>query len=131
MEPRFLYYDVMRSMQSLDGRAGIKSDDRALVMLMAIAGQESVWAHRRQICGPARSYWQFERGGGVTGVLGHPATKDAIAAICKQLDISCDTATVYEAMARNDTLAACMARLLLYSDPRALSAVGDQRGAWD
>jgi len=130
MDPRILYYDVMRSMQSLDGWAKIKSDDRALVMLMAIAGQESEWAHRKQVGGPARSYWQFERGGGVTGVLGHAATKSAIATVCKQLDIACDTATVYEAMAWNDTLAACMARLLLYSDPRALPAVGDQEAAW-
>lgn len=130
MDPKILYCDVMRSMQSLDGWAGIKSDDRALVMLMAIAGQESAWAHRKQIGGPARSYWQFERGGGVTGVLGHPATKDAIAKACKALDIPLDAAAVYEAMAWNDTLAACMARLLLYSDPRALPAVGDESAAW-
>ncbi len=131
MEPRILYYDVVRSMQSLDGWAGIKSDDRALVMLMTIAGQESLWAHRKQIGGPARSYWQFEKGGGVAGVLQHAATKGAAAAVCKQLDIPCDVTTVYEAMAWNDTLAACMARLLLYSDPRALPAVGDQEAGWD
>ena len=47
MEPRLLYCDVRRSMQPLDSWAKIKSDDRALVMLMAIAAQESVWAHRR------------------------------------------------------------------------------------
>ena len=131
MEPRVLYYDVVRSVQALEAWAAIKSDDRALVMLMAIAGQESAWAHRRQISGPARSYWQFEKGGGVAGVLAHPATKDAIAAVCKQLDIPCDAATVYEAMAWNDTLAACMARLLLYTDPRALPAPGEQEAAWD
>lgn len=130
MEPRVLYYDVVRSMQALEAWTGIKSDDRALVMLMAIAGQESAWAHRRQIGGPARSYWQFEKGGGVAGVLSHPATKAAIATVCKALDIPCETATVYEAMAWNDTLAACMARLLLYSDPKALPALGDQETAW-
>lgn len=131
MEPRVLYYDVVRSLQALEAWTGIKSDDRALVMLMAIAGQESAWAHRKQIGGPARSYWQFEKGGGVVGVLSHPATKDAIEAVCKALDIPCDTATVYEAMAWNDTLGACMARLLLYSDPRPLPAPGEQDAAWE
>lgn len=131
MEPRVLYYDVVRSMQALETWTGIKSDDRALVMLMAIAGQESFWAHRKQIGGPARSYWQFEKGGGVAGVLNHPATKGAINAVCRVLDIPCDTATVYEAMAWNDTLATCMARLLLYSDPRPLPAPGEQDAAWE
>jgi len=34
-------------------------------------------------------------------------------------------------MAWNDTLAACMARLLLYTDPRALPATGEQDAAWE
>lgn len=130
MEPRVLYYSVVRSMQDLEVWTGIKSDDKALVMLMAIAGQESAWAHRRQIGGPARSYWQFEQGGGVAGVLRHPATKGAINAVCTKIDIPCDTATVYEAMAWNDTLAACMARLLLFSDPWPLPALGERDAAW-
>lgn len=131
METRVLYYDVVRSMQALEMWTGIKSDDRALVMLMAIAGQESAWAHRKQIGGPARSYWQFEKGGGVAGVLSHPATKGAIKAVCTKLDIPCETATVYEAMAWCDPLAATMARLLLWSDPRALPAAGEQDAAWE
>ncbi len=130
MEPRILYYEVVRSMQALEAWTGIKSDDKALVMLMAIAGQESAWAHRKQIGGPARSYWQFEKGGGVAGVLSHPATKGAINTVCTKLDIPCEATTVYEAMAWNDTLAACMARLLLYSDTAALPALGEQETAW-
>lgn len=130
MDPKILYYDVMRTMASLEGWAGVKSDDRALVLLMAIAGQESAWAARKQVGGPARSYWQFEKGGGVAGVLSHAASKARIAAVCAQIDIPCDTATVYEAMAWNDTLAACMARLLLLTDPRPLPALGDQEAAW-
>jgi hypothetical protein len=109
----------------------IPATAEARVMLMAIAGQESRWAHRRQIGGPARSYWQFEQGGGVSGVLNHPATALKAKAVCGVLDIESDIATVYEAMAFNDTLACCMARLLLWSDAAALPAVGDRDTAWD
>ena len=46
----------------------------ATVMLLAIGLQESRLEHRRQIKGPARSFWQAEKGGGmVHGVLRHPA----------------------------------------------------------
>src|SRR5690606_35531315 len=45
--------------------------DRATVMLLAIGLQESRFEHRRQIKGPARGFWQFERGGGVRGVMTH------------------------------------------------------------
>ena len=131
MDPKTLYFDVVRSMHSLETWAGVKSDDKALVLLMAISGQESAWQHRKQIGGPARSYWQFEKGGGVAGVLSHAASKTKIAAVCSQLDIPCDVVTVYEAMAWNDTLAASMARLLLFTDPRALPAVGDQDAGWE
>lgn len=101
------------------------------IQTMAIAGQESQWMYRRQIGGPARSYWQFEKGGGVAGVLSHPATSLKAKALCGPLDIECEIATVYEAMAWNDTLACGMARLLLWTDPHALPAVGDKNAAWD
>lgn len=115
----------------LERLTGLRSDDRARVLSLAIAGQESAWVHRRQIGGPARSFWQFEKGGGVAGVLAHHATKDKIKAVCADLEIPCDTATVYEAMAWNDVLGAAMARLLLFSDPAALPDVGKVQPGWD
>lgn len=105
--------------------------DAARVLVMTIAGQESRWTHRRQIGGPARGYWQFERGGGVVGVLTHPATQLKARAICGTLDIPSDYDTVYEALAWNDTLACTFARLLLWSDPVALPIVGDKDGGWE
>ena len=46
--------------------------DRATAMLLAIGLQESRFLHRRQFHnGPARGFWMFERGGGITGVLQH------------------------------------------------------------
>lgn len=111
---------------------GVKSDERARVLLMAIAGQESAWAARLQVpVAYARSFWQFERGGGVAGVLSHPASSGRIKSVCAWLFIPCSVDVVYDAMAWNDVLAASMARLLLFTDPRALPAVGEIDAAWD
>jgi hypothetical protein len=104
--------------------------DSARVIVTAIAGQESGWAARKQVGGPAHGYWQFERGGGVAGLFGHSATKVKLGTVCASLDILYDIDTVYEAMTWNDTLACAMGRLLLYSDPAPLPAVGDKEGAW-
>jgi hypothetical protein len=100
-------------------------------MLLAIAGQESGWTHRVQVGGPAHSFWQFEEGGGVRGVLSHPATKDKIKSVCAELGVPCEADAVYQAMINNDVLAACMARLLLFTDPAPLPAVGAWHDGWD
>lgn len=109
---------------------GMPSDDRERVLLLAIAGQESGLASRRQIGGPARSFWQFERGGGVRGVLNHPASAHRIVQLCAALEIPADEATVYEALAWSDHLAVAMARLLLWTDAAPLPAVGDEAAGW-
>lgn len=108
--------------------AGVPSDDRARLMVMAIAGQESAWVDRRQIGGPARSFWQFEQGGGVAGLFRVAPAK--LGPICTYLHVPFDLDTVFEAMAWNDTLATCMARLLLWTDPAPLPDVGDVRAGW-
>jgi hypothetical protein len=110
---------------------GIKVDDAARVLVMAIAGQESEWEARKQYGGPARSFWQFEQGGGVHGVLTHPASSLYIKLVCDELYIECTESTVFEAMAWNDRLATAMARLLLYTDPGYLPLVGSVDQAWD
>lgn len=110
---------------------GVSSDNRARVLMLAIAGQESAWSHRLQVGGPARSYWQFEEGGGVQGVLHHPASAPKIQLVCRHFDIQGDVPTVYEAMAWHDVLAASMARLLLFTDPAPLPNVGQVNEAWE
>ena len=100
----------------------------AQLMLMAIAGQESGWDKRLQVNGPARSYWQFESET-VAAVIANPASGPKVAQVCGALDIS--TGSVFEAMAWNDTLAATMARLLLWLDPSPLPSVGSVQSAWD
>jgi hypothetical protein len=109
---------------------GIRAADEARVLVMAIAGQESHWAARRQIGGPARSYWQFELGGGVAGLFRHSATRLRLGTVCAACDVPYDNGVVFEAMAWNDTLACAMARLLLYSDAAPLPAVGNKDAAW-
>jgi hypothetical protein len=98
----------------------------ALVLLMAIAGQESNWSSRLQQNGPARGFWQFEKNEATLGLLTLSATRNSAMAFCAALDIPSDLATVDTAMAWNDPLAFAMARLLLWSDPAPLPAVGDQ-----
>lgn len=110
----------------------------ARALLLAIAGQEADFRHRWQVIdrarpdvrGPARGLWQFERGGGVAGVLSHPTTQAFAASVCKARGVRPVAAEVHVALERDDVLAAAFARLLLWSDPRALPAPTDSEGGW-
>ena len=89
-------------------------------MLTAIGLQESRFTHRAQVRGPARGFWQFERAGGVAGVLEHVSTRRAAEGACAVLGYPATAAAVYTAIEDNDVLAACFARLLLWTSPRSL-----------
>ena len=129
MQPAVFFRDIVDpSLKKLTDWTGLVSDDKARVLVMAIAGQEGDWQYRRQIGGPARSYWQFEMGGGVAGLL--HVTSSKLKAVCAALDVPFYGPDIFEAMAWNDTLACCMARLLLWSDYRPLPFLGDQPGGW-
>ena len=116
--------------------------DRARVQLLAIGLQESRFEHRRQIGGPARGFWQFERGGGVQGVLSHPASKalaieaciargiDAKARLGKADWLTTTAQAVYGRLEHDDLLACAFARLLLWTDPQPLPALGYSAAAW-
>lgn len=108
----------------------VRDTPEATVMLLAIGLQESRFVHRVQVGGPARSYWQFEKGGGVRGVLTHKASRAKAQALCEARGIPATADAVYQAMADDDVLAAGMARLLLLTDPRPLPELGDVNGAW-
>jgi len=99
----------------------------AKVMLLAIAQQESgrglearYQGSPGNVPGPARGWWQFEQGGGVAGVMAHRATKDLAHKACDHFSVVKHNAAVWRALEGHDLLAACFARLLLYSDPMAL-----------
>lgn len=101
------------------------------VILYAIGLQESRFTHRAQVVngggkGPARGYWQFERGGGVTGVLRHPASKYWMNSVCNARNVPAQPMNVWLALETDDVLAASAARLLLFTDPAKLPAIGEQ-----
>lgn len=109
--------------------------DEARCMLLAVGLQESRFVYRRQIGGPARGFWQFEKGtrasrGGVWGVYLHAASRDHLALLCQARSVACDPDAVYAALEYDDVLAAGVARLLLWTDPRALPPVGETAAAW-
>lgn len=106
----------------------------ARVLLLAIGLQESRFEHRVQVVsgggeGPARGYWQFERGGGVRGVLEHPASAKWAAHVCQVRDVAPEAGAVHRALATDDILAAGFARLLLFTDPKPLPDFGDAERA--
>lgn len=108
------------------------SSPQAEVMLLAIGLQESRFEHRRQIGGPARSFWQAEQGGGmVHGVLRHPSTRELAVSVCDARRVPPIDERVYAAVEHDDVLAAALARLLLWTDPARLPALGASDKAWD
>lgn len=110
---------------------------QARVMLLAIGLQESQFLARRQAGnGPARGFWQFELGtqetrGGVWGVFLHPVSRMLLERLCTARGVVFQPLAIYRAVAADDVLAAGVARLLLFTDPRALPAVTDAQAAWD
>lgn len=104
---------------------------RARVLLLAIGLQESRFEYRRQMGdGPAMGFWQFERGGGVRGVLRHPISKDRALQLCIARGVDPFETAVWEALQTDDVLAAGFARLLLLTDPAALPATDDAATSW-
>ncbi len=104
---------------------------KARVMLLAIGLQESRFQYRRQLDdGPARSFWQFERGGGAKGVLRHSQSRDDMERICQVRNCPPTALNLWTRMEFDDVLAAAAARLLLWTDPYPLPNLNDPEGAW-
>lgn len=103
--------------------AGMRSRE-ATALLLAIGLQESAFKYRRQIKGPARGFWQFELGGGFRGVLRHSATaKHAKHLLTERRYSGMTESEQFAQLEVDDVLAAGMARLLLWTDPKALPAL--------
>lgn len=111
-------------------------------MLVAIGLQESRFAHRFQVLntpglkGPARGFWQFEKGGGVRGVRGwifkNPQSKayaeDALARLGYG---NASEDERYTAIEHNDVLACLFARCLLFTLPQSLPKRDEPGRAWE
>lgn len=132
---------VNPALELLPARMG---EIEARVQLAAIALQESALAHRWQVIdlkrpqvkGPARGLLQFEQGtrasrGGVWGVYLHAASSAHLRNLCAARGCAFDPVAIYAAIETDDVLSAGVGRLLLWTDPRALPALGDQAAAWD
>lgn len=105
----------------------------ATVLLLATSGQEANWQYQKQINGPARGLWQFEKAGGVYGVMTHPSTKDIAKDICQQLGVEFQRDAIYNALCDDkvsDILDASFARLLYFANANPLPPVGDPAAAW-
>lgn len=110
----------------------------ACAMLYTITLQEDPHQARRQIIskvvdgkrklvpeGPAKSLWQGEESGGMcAGILHHKATREYVLAQCKHHGVQPTRRAIWDAIEHNDVLAAALARLLLWSDPKPLPALG-------
>ncbi|MBS0343375.1 MAG: hypothetical protein JSS56_22960 [Proteobacteria bacterium] len=108
---------------------------KARVMLLAIGQQESKFQYRAQVLngggkGPARGFFQFEKGGGVKGVMNHPTTCAHAHRLCLGRGVAWDAGQVWLRLETDDLLACGFARLLLYADPKPLPELDDVEGAW-
>jgi hypothetical protein len=122
------------------GMLPVKMDsDAARVMLLAIGLQESRLSYRFQKVhgdpyakGPARGLWQFERGGGVVGVMSHRHTKELAMELCRARNEPFDSVLIHSRLEFDDILAAGFARLLLWTDIKQLPAVDASHDeTWD
>lgn len=106
-------------------------DNRAGVVLLANAMQESDLANRVQMGGgPARGLWQMELGGGVHGVMTHPASSKLAGQLLARRGVPQTERSAYLALAGDDLLACGFARLLLWTDAKPLPDLGDSDGAF-
>jgi hypothetical protein len=107
----------------------------ARVMLLSIGLQESRFTARRQIGGPARGFWQCEQGtaktrGGLWGFYLHPASRYWLSVLCRARGVAFDPVAIYAALDKDDVLAAGVARLGLFTDPKPLPSIDDVKGSW-
>lgn len=111
---------------------------KAIVQLLATGLQESRFIHRFQLPrspaldkGPARSFWQMEKGGAITNVLVNTQSRDTARAACAMQHVAPDPLAVWQAVENDDVLAAIFARLEYWTNPKPLPDLGDSSGAWD
>lgn len=112
----------------------------ARLLIGAIDMQETKFTTRRQIIrwasdgkpvfGPAVSFGQFEQGGGIKGVMTHPASSYYAKELCRLRGIGIGARDVWVAMQTDDVLGYGFARLLLRTDPKPLPRIGDVAAAY-
>lgn len=132
----FIYKNIVPAALSL--LPGRMDSAEARANIMAIGMQESEFIARQQGgtarksgSGPAKSFWQFEKKGGVQELLSNETTRPILIPVLNILGYPEWTAeALHEAMEHNDVLACVMARLLLYIDPQELADSMEVWKAW-
>lgn len=128
---RLLNTAILPALKELDSY-GIKYSAKAARLMLTIALQESGLKHRRQVvaggaeAGPASSFWQFEVGGGCAGVLAFPRVGTIMQNICDAYNVEKTSKGLWTAMQYQDIVAACAARLLIYTLPAELPVKADE-----
>lgn len=119
--------DIRQGLALLQPQLGTRP---ARVLLHAINLQENPQRYEQQVGGPARGDYQFERGGGVKGVMTHAASQGMARDVCAARGVAFDAEAIYRAIGYDPILAAAFARLLLWTDPKPLPLPADEPGAW-
>lgn len=119
--------DIAEGLALLPGKMGSL---QARVLLYATSRQENPRRLPQQVGGPAVGDYQFEKGGGVKGVMTHPSSAAVAREVCDALGVTFSAEAIYQELKTDAILAAALARLLYYTDPKALPAAGDEAGAW-
>lgn len=131
---RLLLTSIIPALSEL-ATGGIPDSPEARRFLLAISLQESNLSNRRQVgaggveSGPAVSWWQFEKGGGCRGVLTHRLAADHMRFICNAYNVGQTEGELWQAMQFHDIVAACAARLLIYTLPDRLPDTAAE--GWD
>lgn len=102
----------------------------AKAMILAIGLQESRFQHRVQVGGPAHGFWQFEKGGGVRGVINHVYVGPILVPVLQTLRYRANEDECYQAIVHNDVLACVFARLFLWTGSGRLPLKAETTYAW-
>ncbi len=133
---------VIPRLRKMEELYGVRLSKTAVAMTLAIGCQESRFKVRDQIVtgkpegkiGPATGFWQFEKNGGVTGVMTHPTSRGTALRCCQEFKVEFDKTAIWTAFTKeeNDGLACSFARLLLLTDPAPLpiASVANEDVAW-
>lgn len=102
---------------------------KAVVLLGAIAIQESGLRTRQQVGGPAHGLWQFEIET-VQGLMANEATAKYVKALCVKRGVPFQARAIFNYLLVDDILAAALARLDLWANPTPLPDAHDVDDAW-
>lgn len=101
----------------------------AIVLLLATQKQENPRRLEQQVGGPARSDLQFEKGGGVKGVMTHPSVRGNTQTVVRARGVAFDAEEIYQAIGHDQVLAYALGRLLYWTDSGPMPTTAEE--AWD